>query len=283
MNTNSVGQLYIVATPIGNLGDMVPRALETLQRVDLIACEDTRHSRKLLQHFSIDKPMLAYHDHDEQRQTQTLLAKIESGLSVALISDAGTPLISDPGFRLVREAHRRGIKVSPLPGACAAIAALSASGLASDQFQFLGFPPAKSTARRKWLQPHEHSPATLVFYEAPHRIVETLDIMVEVFGEDRPCAMARELTKTFETMLTGSLSEVAQVVSADCNQQRGEIVVLVEGAKQAPAVNEQEQLRILQVLLEELPGKKAAALTAKITGGDRKRLYNQAVSLKEGN
>lgn len=269
-----------MATPIGNLGDIVPRAVTTLQQVDIIACEDTRHSKKLLNHLNIQKPLIAYHDHDEQQRSDEILALLEAGKDIALISDAGTPLISDPGYRLVQQARQCGFDVSPLPGPCAAIAALSASGLPSHQFTFIGFPPAKASGRKKWLEGIAQQTATLILYEAPHRIVETLQQAVEILGGERDAVLGRELTKTFETFLSGSLKELAEQVASDPNQQRGEIVLMIAGASAPQSADDQEQQRILTLLMEELPVKKAAALTAKITGGDRRDLYQLGVSLK---
>lgn len=274
------GELYVVATPIGNLGDMVPRAVEVLHAADLIAAEDTRHSGRLLKHLGIEKPMVAYHDHGELRHTQRILQVLEQGQKVALISDAGTPLISDPGYRLVREARQLGIRVTPLPGPCAAIAALSAAGLPSDRFSFEGFPPAKRAARQKTFSALSDDPRTLIFYESPHRILDTLDDMSEAFGGDREAVLARELTKAFETFLTGDLDDLKRQVAEDANQQRGEIVVLVRGAPEAVVVGDEEQRRVLAVLMAELPLKQAAALAAKITGGQKNALYQLALSLK---
>ena len=276
------GELYIVATPIGNLGDMVPRAVEVLQAVDLIAAEDTRHSGKLLNYFSIDTPLMAYHDHGDKRQSARILNTLQAGKKVALISDAGTPLISDPGYRLVREVRQQGYKIIPVPGACAAIAALSASGLPSDRFAFEGFLPHKSGARIKRLQSLVRDEATLVFYEAPHRIVDALTDMVKVFGSDREVVMARELTKTYETFLSGNLEEVLSLVQADSNQQKGEIVILLHGADNGQnTTDDVEQERILRLLMAELPLKQAAALAAKITGGQKNTLYQKALEIKE--
>ena len=273
------GELYVVATPIGNLGDMVPRAVDVLHAVDLIAAEDTRHSGRLLKHLGIDTPMVPYHDHGEEHQSQRILQTLGQGQTVALISDAGTPLISDPGYRLVRKARQLGVKVVPIPGPCALIAALCASGLPSDRFAFEGFLPAKSGARQKKLSALADDPRTLVFYESPHRVLDTLSDMVAELGADREAVLARELTKAFETFLAGSLEELCQMVEEDANQQRGEIVILVSGAPEV-AVSESEQRRVLALLMEELPLKQAAALAAKITGGHKNALYQLALSLK---
>lgn len=276
------GILYVVATPIGNLGDMVPRAVETLQTVAVIAAEDTRHSSRLLSHFSIKTPCIAYHDHSDDTRVDQLIARLRAGESVALISDAGTPLVSDPGYRLVRSARQAGIQVVPIPGACAMIAALSAAGLPSDRFAFEGFLPAKQVARCAHLQSLAADPRTLIFYEAPHRILETLQDMAQVFGAGREVVMARELTKTFETIKGAKVAELAAWVAADSNQQRGEIVLLVQGApKQENDAITPEQVHIMKVLLEELPVKQAAAIGSKLTGLKKNFLYDWALQQGE--
>lgn len=277
---SSSGILYIVATPIGNLGDITARALDVLQTVDLIACEDTRHSRKLMDHFHIKTTLAAYHEHSHQRSTDKMLEWLAQGKQVALISDAGTPLISDPGYQLVRQARQQGSKVVPIPGSCAAIAALSASGLPTDAFRFCGFLPAKSTARIKTLQQVAQEAATLVYYEAPHRIAETLVDMTDVFGSGREAVIARELSKTFETIHAAPLGELADWVQSDANQQRGEIVLMVEGCREKLQSDEAEQQRVMALLIAELPLKKAAALGAQITGGNKKALYNLGLALQ---
>ncbi len=275
------GELYVVATPIGNLGDMVPRAVDVLHAVDLIAAEDTRHSGRLLQHLGIETPMMAYHDHGDDRQMQRIIDALQAGQKIALISDAGTPLISDPGYKLVREVRLSGLKVIPIPGPCAFIAALSASGLPSDRFSFEGFPPHKSSARIKKFERLAKAPHTLVFYESPHRIVEALADMVGVFGPEREVVMARELTKTYETFLSGSLADVHRMVRDDANQQKGEIVLILHGADE-DAINpdNDEQDRVLRLLLDELPLKQAVALAAKVVGGQKNSLYQRALVLK---
>ena len=284
LNTTATGAaagiLYVVATPIGNLADMVPRAIETLQTVAVIAAEDTRHSARLLAHFDIKTPAIAYHDHSDEHRTQQLVLRLLAGDSIALISDAGTPLVSDPGYRLVRKAREQGITVVPIPGACAMIAALSAAGLPSDRFAFEGFLPAKQAARCAVLHSIANDSRTLIFYEAPHRILETLQDMVSVFGAEREVVMARELTKTFETIKGDKVAALAQWVAADTNQQRGEIVLLVQGvSKSELAEMTPEQERVMRVLLEELPVKQAAALGAKITGLKKNFLYQWALAL----
>lgn len=276
------GSLYVVATPIGNLDDISARALRILREVALIAAEDTRHSARLLQHFGIQTPLAACHEHNERDQGGRFLARLQAGEDVALISDAGTPLISDPGYHLVRRARAAGFAVVPVPGACALIAALSAAGLPSDRFIFEGFLPAKAAGRRARLEQVREEPRTLIFYEAPHRILECLQDMREVFGDDRPALLARELTKTFETLQGLPLAELCEWVAADSNQQRGECVVLVAGW-QAPEGEEAvsaEALRVLDLLLSEMPLRRAAALAAEITGVRKNVLYQVALERK---
>ena len=274
-----LGSLYVVATPIGNLDDISARALQVLRSVALIAAEDTRHSARLLQHFGIATPLAACHEHNERDQGGRFIARLQAGEDVALISDAGTPLISDPGYHLVRQARAAGVTVVPVPGACALIAALSAAGLPSDRFIFEGFLPAKAAGRRARLEQVREEPRTLIFYEAPHRILECLQDMQAVFGDERPALLARELTKTFETLKGLPLAELAAWVAADANQQRGECVVLVAGW-QAPEGEEAvsaEALRVLDLLLGEMPLKRAAALAAEITGVRKNLLYQVAL------
>ena len=276
------GTLYVVATPIGNLADMVPRAIETLQTVAVIAAEDTRHSSRLLAHFDIKTPAIAYHDHSDEQRTENLVARLLAGEDVALISDAGTPLVSDPGYRLVCKAREQGIRVVPIPGACAMIAALSAAGLPSDRFAFEGFLPAKQVARCAFLQTIASDSRTLIFYEAPHRILETLQDMARVFGAEREVVMARELTKTFETIKGDKVAALAEWVAADTNQQRGEIVLLVQGvSKIEMAEMTLEHERVMTVLLGELPVKQAAAIGAKITGLKKNFLYQWVLEKSE--
>ncbi|MCW8955921.1 MAG: 16S rRNA (cytidine(1402)-2'-O)-methyltransferase [Gammaproteobacteria bacterium] len=276
--------LYIVATPIGNRMDISQRAIEVLSEVDVIAAEDTRHSGQLLQYYNISRPMLAYHDHNESYQTEHILQRLKEGNSVALISDAGTPLMSDPGYRLVKAAQQAGIPVSPVPGPCAAIAALSASGLATDQFYFVGFPPAKSTARKTFFQGLMHHTATLVFYESSHRIVGSIRDMLEVFGDLRMAVVARELTKKFETIRQSNLSDLLQWVESDSNQQKGEFVLLLEGSLPTEATEELnlELDNMLKILMGELPVKQASQLTARITGLKKNHVYKRALALKGG-
>ena len=277
---NSVaGSLYVVATPIGNLDDISARALKLLREVSLIAAEDTRHSQRLMQHFGISTPLAACHEHNERDEGSRFITRLLAGEDVALISDAGTPLISDPGYHLVRQARAAGIDVVPVPGACALIAALSAAGLPSDRFIFEGFLPAKASGRRARLEQVREEPRTLIFYEAPHRILECLQNMEAVFGGDRPALLARELTKTFETLKGLPLVELRQFVESDSNQQRGECVVLVAGwtAPQSDEAISSETMRILDLLLKEMPLKRAAALAAEITGERKNVLYQVAL------
>lgn len=271
--------LYIVATPIGNLQDMSLRAIEVLQNVNYIAAEDTRHSLPLLQHFAISTPIIALHQYNERQRAQELLLRLQDGASIALISDAGTPLISDPGYFLVSEARLANIPVVPIPGPCAAITALSAAGLATDRFNFEGFLPAKTQARTQQLELLRTETRTLIFYEAPHRIVETLQDMEKIFGSSRRAVLARELTKKYETFRAGTLAELSSFVQTDANQQRGEIVVVVEGATEVlPAVEETD--RLLTILLTELPLKQAVDLATKISGGRKNELYQRALKMK---
>ena len=280
MNSNQSGTLYIVATPIGNLGDMVPRAIETLQSVAVIACEDTRHSKKLLDHFRIEKPLMAYHDHSDGKSSSKILRHLASGDDIALISDAGTPLISDPGYRLVLAARQSGYQVVPIPGASAVISALSVAGLPTDKFRFMGFLPAKGSQRKKALAELSSVSDTMVFYEAPHRILDCLADAREVFGGEHPGFIAREISKTFETYLHGSLDQLLSQVEADSNQQRGEIVLVLAGANRTGNSTSVDGEKVLGLLLAELPAAKAAALTAKISGGDKKQYYQMAMELK---
>ncbi len=271
------GQLYIVATPIGNLEDISQRAISVLGTVDLILAEDTRHSKILLSKLNIQKEIRALHEHNEHEQAEKVCRLIiENGKSLALISDAGTPLISDPGYVLVRKAQEMGIKVIPIPGPSALITALSASGLATDRFIFEGFLPAKKTARRKRLESLSNEARTLVFYEAPHRILDTLEDMCEIFGDGREAVLARELTKTFETIRRASLSDLFHFVKTDSDQERGEIVLVIAGMTQEKAVDDisEEVLHILKILSAECPPKQAASLASKITGVSKQVLYD---------
>ncbi|MGB3871224.1 MAG: 16S rRNA (cytidine(1402)-2'-O)-methyltransferase [Stenotrophomonas sp.] len=265
--------LYVVATPIGNLADLSPRAQEVLRSVVAICAEDTRHTGQLLSHFGIGKPLVALHDHNEEAMTERVVARLLGGESLALVSDAGTPLVSDPGFRLVRAARAAGVKVSPVPGACAAIAALSVAGLPSDRFVFEGFLPAKAAARRERLQRLAGETGTLVFYESSHRIAESLADMAAAFGGERPAVVARELTKLFETVLDGSLEQLLAAVQADDNQRKGEFVVMVQGAGDDEEARVVEGRRFYARLNEHLPPSTAAKLAAELSGAPRKALY----------
>lgn len=279
---SAVGTLYVVATPIGNLEDVSARALRVLAEVALIAAEDTRHSARLLQHFGITTPLAACHEHNERDEGGRFIKRLLAGDDVALISDAGTPLISDPGYHLVRQARSAGIRVVPLPGACALIAALSAAGLPSDRFIFEGFLPAKQAARRARLELLREEPRTVIFYEAPHRILESLEDLEAVFGPERPAVLARELTKTFETLQGLPLGELRSWVAADSNQQRGECVLVVGGwqAPQGDDAIDQNARRVLRLLLAEMPVKRAAAVAAEITGIRKNLLYQLALEEK---
>lgn len=273
MNAKAPGILHVVATPIGNLGDFSPRAVETLRSVSAICAEDTRRTRPLLQHFGIDTALVALHEHNEDEMASRLVARLSAGESLALVSDAGTPLVSDPGFRLVHAARAAGIRVSPVPGAAALIAALSVAGLPSDRFVFEGFLPAKAGARRERLQALAGEARTLIFYEASHRIVDFLGDAASAFGADRPAVVARELTKLFETVLDGPLGEVRSRIEHDPNQQKGEFVVLVEGAGDDADARLLEGQRVYRKLAEHLPPSTAAKLAADLTGAPRKALY----------
>lgn len=273
----SSSTLYIVPTPIGNLSDITYRALDILRSVDLIAAEDTRHTGLLLQHFVINARLFALHDHNEQQKADLLIAKLKDGASIALVSDAGTPLINDPGYHLVRRCREAGIRVIPLPGPCAAIAALSAAGLPSDRFCYEGFLPAKSKARCDTLSALQEEPRTLIFYESTHRLLDSLQDMINVWGSERYVVLARELTKTWETITGAPVGELLDWIKEDDTRRRGEMVLIVEGAK----VNEEqlspEALHTLALLQSELPLKKAAALTAEIHGVKKNMLYRYAI------
>jgi 16S rRNA (cytidine1402-2'-O)-methyltransferase len=270
------GTLYVVATPIGNLGDLSPRALETLRGVAAICAEDTRHTRQLLSHYGVEQSLVALHEHNEAGVAERIVARLQAGDSLALVSDAGTPLVSDPGFRLVAEARAAGIKVSPIPGPSALIAALSVAGLPSDRFAFEGFLPAKAGARRERLAQLAGETRTLLFYESSHRIEETLGDAVVAFGADRPAAIARELTKLFETVLSGTLAELHARVVADADQRKGEFVLLIQGVGDDAEAKLAEGRRIYAKLIEHLPPSTAAKLAADISGAPRKGLYGGA-------
>ncbi|WP_159738063.1 16S rRNA (cytidine(1402)-2'-O)-methyltransferase [Vibrio atypicus] len=269
-----VPTLYIVPTPIGNLGDITQRAIDVLSSVDLIAAEDTRHTGKLLSHFSIQTKTFALHDHNEQQKAQVLVEKLMAGHSIALVSDAGTPLISDPGYHLVTKCRQAGVKVVPLPGACAVITALSASGLPSDRFSFEGFLPAKSKGRKDKFLEIAKVERTCIFYESPHRIVDSLEDMLEILGPDREVVLARELTKTFETIQSMPLGELVEWVKSDSNQQRGEMALLIHGDRTSSDDSIPDEVtRTLTILTKELPLKKAAAMAAEIYNLKKNALY----------
>lgn len=276
------GTLYVVATPIGNLGDMSPRALEILTGVDAIAAEDTRHSRQLLRHFGIDKPCVALHEHNERAQVEQLVDRLRAGQALALVSDAGTPVVSDPGYHLVRAAHEARCRVVSIPGPSAVIAALSISGQSAERFVFEGFLPAKLAARAQRLELLRNEVRTLVFFEAPHRVVETLESMVEIFGDAREVTYVRELSKLYETARLTRLGELLDWVRGDAVQQKGEIVIVMRGADAATDIDEAAADGTLRALLDELPLKQAVALAAKLTGVSRNRLYETALRLRQG-
>ncbi|HDR1330531.1 TPA: 16S rRNA (cytidine(1402)-2'-O)-methyltransferase [Pasteurella multocida] len=266
--------LYIVATPIGNLQDITQRALAIFEQVDLIAAEDTRHSGLLLSHYGIKKPFFALHDHNEQQKAHLLVEKLQQGQHIALISDAGTPLISDPGFHLVRQCRQAGIKVVPIPGACAAITALCASGIASDRFCFEGFLPAKSKARCDKLQNLAEEERTLIFYESTHRILDTLADIEKTLGAERYVVLAREITKTWETIVGDNVANLRQWLGEDPNRTKGEMVLIIEGkVKQETDEINPQALKALELISQSLPLKKAAAIVAEIYGYKKNALY----------
>ena len=267
------GCLYVVATPIGNLADLSPRARDVLAQVDLICAEDTRHTRHMLNAIGLEKSMLALHDHNEADRVQQILVQLQAGKCLALVSDAGTPLISDPGYRLVRELRAAGVEISPIPGPCAAIAALSVAGIASDRFSFEGFLPQKASARRERLQTLASEPRTMVFYESSHRIEECLADMQTAFGAEREAVLAREMTKLFETILDGNLHAIAEKVSADPNQRRGEFVLIVAGAPEDENAALREGRRLYAKLVEVMKPSQAAKIAADLSGAPRKALY----------
>lgn len=277
------GVLYVVATPIGNLDDFTKRAIETLARVDLIAAEDTRHTRPLLRHYAIDTPMQPFHEHNERAQLERMTSALLAGRSIALVSDAGTPLISDPGFPLVREAARLGIRVVPIPGPSAVACALSAAGLPIDRFLFAGFPPRSPGAREKWYRALAEESATLVFYESSHRIGDSLAEMAKAFGGAREAVIAREMTKLHETFLRGPLDQLIEQVARDDNQRKGEFVVLIAGVEtDRPDTRIEIAVdRLLAALLRELPLKRAVAVAAEVTGMKKNSLYDQALAIKD--
>ncbi|MBW5802873.1 16S rRNA (cytidine(1402)-2'-O)-methyltransferase [Coxiella endosymbiont of Ornithodoros amblus] len=275
------GSLYITATPIGNREDITLRAIETLRSVDLIAAEHTRHSKKLLEHYRIKTPLLSLHEHNEAVCATLLCEKLKQGLNVALISDAGTPLISDPGYRLVHAVCEAGIEVVPIPGACAAIAALVASGLSTDRFIFEGFIPSKGGVRRRKLEDLKNQRQTIIFYESVHRIVNLIDLLNEIFENERRATIGRELTKQFETIHTATLVELKNWINENPVQQKGEFVVIVAGqTEKLTEINEEHQ-RVLTLLLSELSLKQAVSLATKISGLPRKKLYALALTIRQ--
>lgn len=277
------GSLAVVATPIGNLGDITERAVAALKLADLVAAEDTRHTGRLLQHLGLSKPMFALHDHNEREQMDALLDRVASGANVALVSDAGTPLISDPGYVVVRRAHERGLRVTPIPGACAAIAALSVSGLPTDRFAFEGFLPAKAAARRSKLESLAGETRTLVFYESPHRLMATVESLSAVFGAERPVVLARELTKAFETVYSSTLGRLHELALSDSNMSRGELVLVVGGSTNQVKADEtvMDTDRLLTRLLLDLPVKTAVKVVADISGQARNALYQRALMIQQ--
>jgi 16S rRNA (cytidine1402-2'-O)-methyltransferase len=276
------GALYVVATPIGNLEDISARALRVLREVDCIAAEDTRHTGQLLRHFGIDTPLLSLHEHNERDRLESVLGLLREGRAVALVSDAGTPLISDPGFPLVRELRRQGLKAIPVPGPSSVLAALAVAGLPTDRFVFEGFLPAKTAARCERLQALAGEERTLVFLEASHRVGETLVDLATVFGPDRWAVVARELTKRFEEVHGAPLGQLADWLEADPHRQRGEFVLVVQGAPQAVEADTSETRRLLAVLLAELPPSRAVVVAARLTGLRKKPLYELALALGGG-
>ena len=274
------GTLYVVATPIGNLEDLTPRARDALASVDLVAAEDTRHTRRLLISIGAKPALMALHDHNEEQAVVSVIEALNSGKDVALVSDAGTPLVSDPGFRLLRAAHAEDLTVVPLPGACAAIAGLSVAGLPTDRFCFEGFPPAKSAARRQWLQERASEERTLVLYESVHRISDCLDDLVEVFGPERPAFVGRELTKMHEQCVQGSLAELRRMVADGDIVSKGEFVLVVGGAEPTPTAALDVDL-LLRELAAHLSAKDAAKVAARLSGEKKNALYQRILDLKQ--
>jgi 16S rRNA (cytidine1402-2'-O)-methyltransferase len=279
------GTLYVIATPIGNLGDLTARAKDTLAAADVVAAEDTRHSGRLLATLGIERPMLSLHEHNEADRAPEVIAKLRAGQSVALVSDAGTPLVSDPGFRVVAAARAAGLRVVPIPGACAAIAALSVAGLPTDRFCFEGFLPAKGGPRRARLATLARETRTLVFYEAPHRVADTLADLAQAFGAERAGVLARELTKLHETVYADTLGALAARAGTDADMNRGEAVLVVAGAAAADddeAAGSVDVRALLGVLLEDLPVSRAVDAVVKATGQRRNRVYAMALEMRGG-
>ncbi|MEQ1484199.1 16S rRNA (cytidine(1402)-2'-O)-methyltransferase [Methyloglobulus sp.] len=282
--SNQYGKLYVVATPIGNLADISFRAIDTLKQVDLIAAEDTRHVKLLLNHYGISNKVVSFHQHNEEKAAETLLEKLREGLSIALVSDAGTPLLSDPGMPLVRRIKDAGLDVVPIPGACALIAALSAAGLPVTQFSFEGFLPRTSSARKAFFTERLTTPTTWVFYESSHRILATLQDMATILPADRQIVIARELTKLHETIVKATLANALERVEQDDNMRRGEFVVIVEGATKISKKDDglsPEQIKILTILMRECTTKTAVEMAVEITGARKKLLYQAALDLEK--
>lgn len=279
--SNLTAALYVVATPIGNLEDFSARAVRVLSAVDLVLAEDTRHSAKLLQHYGIRTKVTSLHEHNERTRTPQVLEMLRGGKSIALVSDAGTPLVSDPGFHLVRAARAAGLPVVPIPGPCAAVAALSVAGLPTDRFVFEGFPPARAAARRAAFASVREETRTLIYYESGHRILDSLADMAAAFGSERPAVLARELTKKFETIRTGTLAELHGHLGHEPNERLGEFVVMIHGAAESVRHEQDAEAdRVLRVLLETLPVKEAVVLAVRLTGGHKNRLYDRALVLR---
>lgn len=274
-----LGTLFVVATPIGNIADISARAIRTLKDVDLICAEDTRHSQRLIQHYQIDTPMMSLHEHNEVARIDQIARRLQEGQNIALISDAGTPLISDPGFKLVRELRQQGHRISPIPGPSAIITALSIAGLATDSFSFWGFLPAKSSGRIQVFNNLSHHRETLIFYESSHRILDCLKDLYQSMG-DRELVIARELTKTFETILSGKVSDLVEKVAADLDQQKGEFVLMVSGGNEQPTEMDLATEKLMAALLQELPPNKAAKIAAQVSGLKKKVLYQWALEQK---
>ena len=275
------GILYVVSTPIGNLADMTPRAVTMLDQVDIIACEDTRSSKTLLNRFDIKTKCLSYHEHSDERAIDVIMGKIQKGENIALISDAGTPLISDPGFKLVRKARALDISIIPIPGSCAAISALSVSGLNTDTFLFKGFLPRKREDRKNTLEQIRGYQHTIIFYESPHRVLESIKDMKLILGNKRKIFMAREMTKLFETYFSGTIGELIEFIEKDPSNTKGEIVLIVEKCNEDATKLKNDHRRILKLLLSEMSSSKAASIAAKITGENKKLLYKEAIMLLE--
>ncbi len=275
----STGKLYIVATPIGNLDDMSFRAISTLKDVNLILAEDTRHANILLQHFQISTSCESFHAHNEQKKTERYINMLQKGIQIALISDAGTPLINDPGYPLVQQARQLGIQVIPIPGPSAIICALSAAGLPTDSFSFHGFPPAKSSARVQFFKNLQHRQDTVVFYESTHRILDCLNDAQKVYGEDQHMVLAKELTKSYEHFESATIPLVMAWLQADPNRCKGEFVCIIP-PQPAPETDDSETLRTLKILLEELSTKQATSITQKLTGENKNKIYDLAIKLQ---